>query len=485
MSYKYALAPWNHQTEAGRLAWRRAYFAWLMEMGTGKTKVCIDEFMQYYLEGLIDTVVIFAPKGVYRNWVRTELPTHIHDDYKDEVFVVPWEAGGGNASSQAALNRLLLPGPGLRVLVINTESMSSGETAYHYALRFIASSTVGCYMAVDESTFIKSPTAARSKKLWTLGHFTEVKFRRIMTGSPVTRSPLDLYGQAEFLQESLLGQSFFAFRARYAVLKEKQFPGQKRKTVVVVGYKNTDALADKLKEWSYRVTKDECLDLPPKIYTTREVELTPEQFTAYREMRDYALTELSGGGMVTVDSVITRILRLQQLLCGHVRDDDGNMRTLSNYRLETLMDVLSEVSGKAIIWNRFRHNVTEIVDAIRKEYGPRAVAEFHGGNTNTRQADAERFVGDPECRFMVATYAGGYGNTWVVANTVIYYSNDLALEKRLQSEDRAHRGGQTKKVTYVDLVVKGSVDESIIKALRANIDMASAITGDNYKEWVI
>lgn len=482
MTYVPALPDWAHQTKARSAARRKPYFAYLMEMGTGKTKTAIDEMLELYEDGLIDVAVVMAPKGVYKNWVRTELPTHVPDRLEQEVFVGVWEPGGGRVANKEALQQLLSPLPGLRLLVINTESMSSGDRAYRYLLSFLESRKTGCYWVLDESTFIKNPEASRTKSVIQLSQMAD--YRRIMSGLPVPRGPLDMWSQAEFLRPGLLGNSYYAFRARYAVLKNQSLGS--RTVKVVVGYQNIEELKSRIEPWSFRVTKEECLDLPAKVYTTREVELTDEQVRLYAEMRDFALAELANGeGTVSSQSVIVRMLRLQQMLCGHVQNDDGDVRDVQSNRLDTLMEVCGEVDGKVIIWTRFQRDRAAIAAALAEEYGWQAVAQFHGENVDSRQGESERFQNVPQCRFMVATYAGGHGNTWTAATTVVYYSNDFDLEKRAQSEDRAHRGGQTKRVTYVDLVAKNTVDEKILRALRDKINVASAVTGDNYREWIV
>lgn len=480
MSFAPVMRPWEHQTRALSRAENREFFAYLMEMGTGKTKVVIDEMLSLYDRGEITTALIIAPKGVYSNWVLNELPAHVPGHMSDEVFVAQWHAGGGTAAQRDALTRILQPLPGLRILVMNTEAFSSGPRGIEMATQFL-SSAERSYMVVDESTFIKSPSAQRTKNITRTGRLAS--FRRIMTGAPVPRSPLDIWAQAEFLKPGLLGQSYFAFRSRYAVLKDMNFGS--RRVTTVVGYRNTDELAERIKPWSFRVTKDECLDLPPKIYTTRLVDFTDQQRRIYSEIRDFAIAEIENETSVSAMAVIVQLQKLQQVLCGHVRDDNGQMVEIPTNRVDALAEIVSETTGKVIIWSRFRPDIVKIAARLEKEYGEGTVSQFHGGNTATRDREASEFIHNPDRRFMVSSYAGGHGNTWIVADTVVYYSNSFDLEKRVQSEDRSHRGGQTRRVTYVDLCVPGTVDEKTIKALRAKIDMAAAITGDNYREWVI
>lgn len=483
MTYTPVLPDWAHQTEAKRRSAHKQFFALFMEMGTGKTKVIVDEFCQYWDERIIDTVVIIARKGTYMNWPRNELPLHIPQRIMDESVIRTWYAGGGNTEQRRQLHELLVPGPWLRILVINTEAFSVGDKALRFTQEFMALSNNGVYLVVDESTSIRHHGSKRTKNIQELARHENVNFRRIMTGLPNPRAPLDLFSQADFLQPGILGPSYFAFRARYCVLREQRFGG--RKVIMVDGYRNTDELAERIKPWSYRVLKEDCLDIPPKVYTSVDVDLTEEQLRIYSEIRKNALAMIGeGGDMVSATSVITQILRLQQVVCGHVPSDYGEMMDVPTNRIEALLDVLEETSGKAIIWSRFRPDVTKIVAALKERFPESKVAEFHGGNADTRHLDSDRFQNDPETRWMVATYAGGHGNTWTAASTTVYYSNDFDLEKRMQSEDRAHRGGQKKTVTYVDLVARGTVDEKIIESLRKKIDLAAQVTGDRAREWL-
>jgi hypothetical protein len=253
----------------------------------------------------------------------------------------------------------------------------------------------------------------------------------------------------------------------------------------IKSYRNLEELREKIAPYSYRVLKEDCLDLKKKIYLPRDVELTPEQKRMYQEIKLFAETELEGN-YVNAKSVITRLLRLHQITCGHVRDDNGVVQDVKSNRIEQILEILGEHSGKAVIWATYDREIRKIVEALKKEYGPDSTAAYWGGNTKTRMDDEKRFLSNPSCRWMVSSQAaGGKGNTWVVADLVVYAANSYDLELRAQSEDRTHRKGQTKAVTYVDLVARGTVDEKIIKALRKKIDMATAITGENYREWLI
>jgi len=337
-------------------------------------------------------------------------------------------------------------------------------------------------MAVDESTTIKNPGAKRTKNIVGLGKYA--KYRRILTGSPITKSPLDLYKQCEFLDEYLLDHSsYYTFRTRYAVMRKAHFNG--RSVEIVVGYKNLGELSDKIKPFSYRVLKDDCLDLPKKTFMKRIITLTAEQEKVYKQMKEMALAQLNGK-LLTTANALTQLMRLHQITCGHFKANDGSIQTIKNNRLDELTDLLDEVEGKAVIWAHYQYDVQTIMDAIKKEYGNDSVVDYYGKTpSDERQDNIKKFQEDPRCRFLVGTPStGGYGITLTAASTMIYYSNGYDLEKRQQSEARIDRIGQTKPMTYIDILCEETVDERIVKALRKKINIATEIMGEKLKDWI-
>ena len=210
--------------------------------------------------------------------------------------------------------------------------------------------------AIDESTTIKNPDAKRTKEhMFRLS--PHVKYKRILTGSPVTKSPLDLYKQCDFLGPELLDHtSYYTFRTRYAIMKTANFGG--RSVQIVTGYRHLAELAEKLKPFSFRVLKDDCLDLPPKTFMKRIVKLTPAQEKVYKQMKHLALAEMEGKQMTTA-TVLTQLMRLHQITCGHFTADDGTIKDINNNRLDELLDVLDEVEGKAVIWAHYQHDVEQ------------------------------------------------------------------------------------------------------------------------------
>ena len=260
---------------------------------------------------------------------------------------------------------------------------------------------------------------------------------------------------------------------------------QGRSIQVVDKFQNLGELSNQLKGFSYRVLKEDCLDLPEKIYIKRQIKLSSEQLKLYDQMKKEALAILNGKRVTTVNA-LTQLMRLHQITCGHFTADDGSTQRIKNNRVNELMDVLEETEGKAIIWAHYQWDIKDIIKEIVKVHGPGSVVDYYGLTPqDERDPNRERFQSDPKCRFLVGTPStGGYGLTLTAANTVIYYSNGYDLEKRLQSEDRAHRIGQKKSVTYVDINAEETVDEKIVKSLRKKINIASEVLGEELKSWI-
>ena len=477
INYKFKTKPYAHQLTALEKSWDKSEYGYFMEMGTGKSKVLVDNMAMLYDKGKINGALIVAPKGVYNNWFTQEIPIHLSSHIQPTMVL--WTASTSKTKDKE-YQSLFETGHDLHILIMNVEALST-KKGLDFAAKFLRSHTT--MLAVDESTTIKNPTAKRTKSILQLGK--QAEYRRILTGSPVTKSPLDLYTQCNFLNEFLLGfDSFYAFRNRYAHMIERNFGG--RRVQLVGSYKRLDELADNIKAFSYRVLKEDCLDLPDKIYTKREIELTEEQSKAYATMKSAALALLKGK-MATAPHVLTQMMRLHQITCGHLKNDDGTITKIKNNRMKELLSLLEEVEGKVIIWANYIYDIENIVKNISEEYGEDSIVQYYGAISSQDRADAIKKFQDPNsnARFFVGNpQTAGYGITLTAANNVIYYSNGYDLEKRLQSEDRAHRIGQKKSVTYIDLIAPKTVDEKIVKALRKKMNIANEIMDEDWREWI-
>ena len=474
MNYKFKSKPFAHQSKALEMSWDKEVFAYFMEMGTGKSKVLIDNIAMLFNVGKINGALIIAPKGVYKNWFDSEIPSHMPDYIEKKVGL--WRTDP-NAKD---LKPLFSTGAELHILIMNVEAFSTKKGVL-FAHKFL--SCHNALISIDESTTIKNPNAKRTKSILSLKPLS--KFRRILTGSPVTKSPLDLFSQCQFLDSWLLNQSsYYAFRTRYAVCRKINVSG--RQVEIVVGYRNLGELSEKIKPFSYRVLKDDCLDLPPKTYTKRIIELSDEQKKVYKTMKEKAIAFLNGK-MVSTATVITQLMRLHQITCGHFTSDDGDVQEIKNNRIDQLMEILEEVEGKAVIWAHYRYDIKKIVEAISKKYGENSVVTYYGDtSTDDRQKAITKIQDkDSSVRFIVGTpQTGGYGITLTGASTMIYYSNGYDLEKRQQSEARIDRIGQEKPMTYIDIIAEGTVDDKIVQSLRKKVNIASEVMGEELKEWI-
>ena len=474
MHYKYKSKPFAHQKKALEMSWDKEAFAYFMEMGTGKSKVLIDNIAMLYNAGKIDGALIVAPKGVYKNWFDSEIPAHMPDYIEKKVGL--WRT----KPDDKALKPLFATGAELHILIMNVEAFST-KKGMDFAEKFLSSHKA--LMGIDESTTIKNPAAKRTKNIVFLRPLT--KYRRILTGSPVTKSPLDLFSQCYFLDPFLLDQSsYYVFRTRYAICRKINVSG--RSVEIVVGYRNLGELSEKLKNFSYRVLKDDCLDLPKKTFVKRTVDLTEEQKKLYKQMKQEAIAFLNGK-MVTSATVITQLMRLHQITCGHFTANDGTVQDIKNNRITQLMDVLEEMEGKAVIWAHYRYDIRKIVEAISKKYGENAVVTYYGDTSTEERQKAIKKIQDPKSavRFIVGTpQTGGYGITLTGASTMIYYSNGYDLEKRMQSEARIDRIGQEKPMTYIDLIAEDTIDTKIVKSLRNKVNIATEIMGEELRQWI-
>ena len=476
MNYKFKTKPYKHQLTALEKSWNKENFAYFMEMGTGKTKVLIDNLAMLYDKGKVDAALIIAPKGVVKTWYEQELPTHLPNHI--ENVTVLWQSNITKTQKEK-LDTLFENSGDLHIIIMNVEAFST-EKGFKYAESFLNSHR--CLMVVDESTTIKTPTAKRTKNIIHLGR--SARYRRILTGSPITKNPLDLYSQCEFLDPWLLDfTSYYAFRNRYAEMKTMHLRG--RSIQVVSEFKNLGELSETVKTFSERILKEDCLDLPPKNFTKRHIVLTPDQRKIYEQMKKAAMAVLNGK-VTTTMTVLTQLMRLHQITCGHFTADDGSIQLIPNNRITELMNILEETEGKVIIWANYQRDVNQIIKTVTEKYGKESIVDYYGLTPQEdRQDNIRKFQNGSECRFLIGTpQTGGYGITLTKANTVVYFSNGYDLEKRLQSEDRAHRIGQKKNVTYIDIICEDTVDEKIVEALRKKINIASEVLGEELKDWI-
>ena len=468
MKYIYKTKPFEHQREALKRGAESKNFAYFMEMGTGKTKVSIDNASYLFTQNKIKNVIVIAPNSVYLNW-KKEIETHCSVDYKIMAHKVD------------KINSPIFNDPlQLTWYLYNVEAMSHKSGLKK--VKEILTAADETMMIIDEATTIKNRTAKRTKNIIELGK--TVAYKRLLTGSPVTKSPLDLYSQVAFLDKSLLGHSsFYTFRARYAVMHEIDMGG--RSVMLPKYYTNLEELEKNIKTFSYRCRKVECLDLPEKLYTQYYINLKEEHQQAYDRLRKNAWAVIQNEE-VSYSNKLTEILKLHQCVNGHVKTDDGKIIEFDDPKLDQLMEVIEENEGKFIIWANYIYNIEKIIKILQDRYGIDSVVSVYGAvDAEQRIKNVKRFENDDAVRFFVGNPStGGYGLNLVSASYVVYYSNSYNLEVREQSEDRAHRIGQDKNVLVIDLIIRGTVDEMIISALKGKIKLSAKTLGEEAKKWL-
>lgn len=473
-------APYPFQREA----WedKRDLEAWghLWEMGTGKTLEILMQALWLYDQGEIDGIVVLAPKGVYRNWEEVEIPKHV-PDWAD-VDVMSWISKTPIPKKDKTRFAELLKHRGLAVFAMNYEATITkhGGDALK---KFLTGRR--CLLVCDESARLKTPGSKTSMRVVAAAKYA--RFRRILTGTPVTQGPFDVYSQIRVLDENFWKDrgipTFHLFKNRYGVFEKRGSGSQQWNQLL--RYRNLDELKGFVAEITDRKLKSEVLaDLPPKLYSKKVFSLDPDQRKLYDELRSELRAFLDSGEEISADFALTKLTRLQQIACGFTGTDEETVVPVGeNVRLAALLDLLTEVQGKAIIFARWTWEVDQIVAALGDE-----CVRFDGlvGDEERQEAIHAFQDSDDGPRWFVGKVSvAGEGITLTRAGTVIYCSNSYRLDQRLQSEDRAHRAGMPNRaVHYIDLVALGTYDEPILDALRSKRDVGAEITGDQLPDWI-
>lgn len=475
--------PFDHQKRLFLKRREERKWAHFWEMGTGKSWEICHEMAWAFLHGEIDCGLIVAKKGEYANWALFLIPELMPPNIEVEVVLFDSSRWAQGKQVEELTSLFTFKPHVLRILVVNVESFAYNLPEVLDG--FYDTSRRGVFAAVDECTCIKNYEAKRSQQAYVWGF--KSKMKRIMTGTPVVQSPMDLWGQTMFLGKGLLGNSsFFSFRNTYCT-SEMVYLGPKRSFKKWNGYQKLDQLQGILETFSDQIYKADCLDLPPKIYKKHAVELAPYQQQLYNQMRDEAIVEMGDDTVIEVTNALAQITKLHQISCGQLKTNEGEYVSIENNRIPALIELLEDFPGKAIIWANYRQTLADVVKALRAHFGDASTVDYYGGTSAEDRQYAVRAFQDPNSpvRFFVANaQSAGYGLTLTQATLVVYYSNGYNLEHRLQSEDRAHRIGQTQSVTYVDMVTPNTVDERILEVLRTKKNLAHEVLGSKISEWI-
>ncbi len=458
--YPFKTTPRGYQKKALHFSWMKEAFAYYMDMGTGKTKTAIDLYSAYFMGGHVDRLLVTTKFSTRMNWSR-EFDIHCPIPY--EVMILDTTKGKAFDEFNTTNNGVL------KILIVGTESLAAGSAAL-YADKFVNLSS-RCGMIIDEAHMIKTHNAVRSKNAVKIGK--GAKYKLIMTGTPIANAPMDLFMQFEFLDTHIIGTGdYYSFRNRYAVMGG--FEGKQ-----VIGYQNMEELIEIVSPYVYQVRKSEVLtELPPKVYEVRELQFNEEQGKLYKELAKKNRAVLGDRGL-TVNTVLERMLRLQEV-CGGIITFERNPDVYNkskyehdripgkNPKIEELLSITEENEVSTIVWCRFIEEIHMVSKALRDKYGQDQVVEIYGAiSEEDRDQNVQELFQKKKARFLVGNAStGGTGLNMTAAELVVYYSNSFNYVERDQSEDRAHRIGQTKSVTYIDLVMERSVDALVLKALK-------------------
>ena len=495
-SYEFHREPFAHQRELLEISSEREYYAFLMEQGTGKSKPVVDNAAMLYMHKRIDCLVVIAPNGVHRKWLKDDIPLSMPPSVRYRWAI--WQ--GSSAVAERAVEALFLPGDCLRIITLNIESFS-GDTSKKskripkgvQILRRLTD-VFSVMLVIDESSRIKSPDSSRSGNIVEIG--MDCAYRRILSGTASPESPLDLFMQFKFLHPKILGSSFYAFKPEYAQLLPATSPliikllrdnprlrvaPQLVATDEITGrpiYKNLDKLKKLIQPHAYRKTKVECFDLPPKIYVRRYFEMSKAQEKMYRSLKAHQKAFFQDT-LVTVVQKMTLLMRLSQLVRGYMIDEDQNLVRLfepkENPAIIAMLDALEDRQEQTIIWCRFQHEVEDVLSVL----GSRSVDYYGKTRTEARERHYYQFKSG-QVQYLVGTVdAGGIGLDFNEIPMTFFYSNQFSSEKRQQAEDRNHRYGSMGTFTeeghgvlYEDLVCPDTTDEYILDLLASKKEVS-------------
>lgn len=490
----YKTTPHEHQALSFGLTKDLPNWAHFWDMGTGKTKMAIDQFVNLWLKGEIDAMLVVAPPTVHENWFSDELPDHMPDQVPWKGYVY-YSSKAKTRNAQRQLRQMFREEFPILMISYNAFKTKRGKNdgpeiwvGKDLVKRFLTKRKV--LYVLDESQRIKTPSTKITKAVVATGKHSQHK--RILSGTSITNSPFDLYTQLKFLDPTFWHKHGFgsleSFKTTFGVFEEVRLvkAGQAKAFRKLKYYKNLKYLGEIIKNISDRVTADEVLDLPERTFTKRYFEPSAEQKKIYKSLKEefYAMVQ---GEMITAQLAITQLIRFQQVLSGFVEKDlavgGGTLPLKENPRLNCLLDLLNnDVEGKAIIWARFRYDIDQITKALGD-----TCARLDGAVPETgRLHQRKRFQEDPECRFFVANpAAAATGLTLNEARTTIYYTLSFNLEHWLQSLARNYRIGQGGTVNVINIMAQGmGIDTRLVARLREKRKMAAQIMGDELMDWI-
>jgi len=421
----------------------------MADPGVGKTKMLLDAVEK---EDEV-YVLVFCPVSVKLNWAK-EVRKHIPD--WGHVHVM---------ETDKKLDHFMAQGYRRQILIVGIESMSTGgafDRVKKYTLALPDKDK--SWIVVDESHMIKNYAAKRTRRITvTAKHY---KNRVTMTGTPTSGKHIDLFAQFRMLDESIFGSNFAKFRSKYCVMGG--YEGRE-----IISYQNIEDLQSRIAPYTFRCRKEDCLDLPDKIYQTRTVQMHREQAKIYRAAQDNLTVALSDRSL-GIKNALEQLLRCQQICSGIVKSGDHE-ELLYSPKITEMMNLIDGISGKVVIWSAFRPEIEMIKLELDREY-PGQTVVVHGGVKAMDKDAAVDAIQNGDARFYLGTAAaGGIGINLTAAHTEIFMSNSQSAIQRIQAEDRCHRSGQDLPVTIIDIVCGGTIDEDVVESLRDKKDLVDGV----------
>lgn len=501
---KFKTEPYKHQKEVFDLFKDREFHALFMEMGTGKTKVAIDIASYLYLEGKIGAVLLIAPNGVHYQWYSEQLPEHSPVPY----YSFLWDAKKFDRRHyQTALKTFESKDDQIKWFCANVEYFSTAMLISIFK-RYLTQHK--CLIVVDESTRIKNPRAKRTKTIIELSRMAH--YRTILTGSPVTNSPFDLWSMFEFLKHNFWDCNYFVFMHRYGlfikdmnrytgktfqrVMNEKDYEQIKRRIAKgesiekislymgvseknlnylinhpsFSGYKNLEDLKQIIEPHAFYKNKADCLDLPPKIYEKLYVDFGKEQRKIYKDLVALLLARYRDKEL-TVQNKVSLTLRLLQVCGGFFPSPElkkPQMISEKNVKIERLIEDLEEVSGeKVIIWAHFVAEIEALYDILTETFPQWRIESYYGKTDKVKRRLLIQDFQNGKIKILICNQqTASFGLNLQQSNLHYFYSNTYSLEHRLQAEDRSHRAGQKWPVVYKDILIQNSIEEKVLHVLK-------------------
>jgi len=513
--------PYAHQRLAFERFQRKRFFALFMEMGTGKSKAAIDIASSLFEDDLIDAVLLIAPNGVHRQWANEQLKEHSPVPYRKYI----WDSKKHFSTTYRHIWEFFLNDPKRELLWFCTNVEYYSTFTYHklfedFLTRFRT------FVIIDESTRIKNPKAKRTVNITKLGRKAEC--RAVLTGTPVTQSPIDIWAQFEFLHPNFFDRTYFVFQHHHVIMVKDVNPysggtyhrmvskkewalvkyflekgedherisahtGVSEKNIEYIAnkgsfspYKNLEEIVEKIRPYSIFVRKEDCLDLPEKIYEKIVIEPSPEQKRVYNDLKKKLMAEYANKEL-TILNKVTLTLRLMQVCGGFFPSDNDKKPVMienKNRKIVRLIEDLEEVGEeRVIIWSHFVVEIEAIYEALTSTFPDWRVEKYYG---KTEQKDREKIIHDfqkGEIKIMICNQqSASFGLNLQRSNLHYFFSNNFSLEQRLQAEDRSHRSGQKYPVCYKDILIEGTIEENIVEALQNKKNVLEAFRNMSIKE---